>query len=187
MLRRCRVVVRAAAAAYVSPSSSRSISFSRAVCAQLRFRDVTARTQTPSQRERVPTGFATVLGGRRTADGVQFTDEMLEHLRWLTQKHALRQDVLLLGGSGAARRRLAMAFCELLKLETEYVCISRDTTDSDLKQRREIVRGTSVFVDQAPVRAAIHVGTSPVAAPTLVTLTSALSRWCGVRTRRVAS
>lgn len=36
------------------------------------------------------------------------------------------------------------------------MCISRDTTESDLKQRRELVRGTATFVDQAPVRAALE-------------------------------
>lgn len=49
-----------------------------------------------------------------------------------------------------------MGFCELLNREVEYVAISRDTTESDLKQRREIVNGTAVFIDQPPVEAAIQ-------------------------------
>lgn len=32
--------------------------------------------------------------------------------------------------------------------EAEYVSLSRDTTDSDLKQRREIQSGTSHHIDQ---------------------------------------
>ena len=40
-----------------------------------------------------------------------------------------------------------------LTKQVEVVSISADTTESDLKQRREIVRGDAVFVDQAPVRA----------------------------------
>ena len=32
--------------------------------------------------------------------------------------------------------------------EVEYVSLSRDTTESDLKQRREIISGTAVHVDQ---------------------------------------
>ena len=36
------------------------------------------------------------------------------------------------------------------------MCITRDTTESDLKQRREIVGKTAVYVDQGPVRAALE-------------------------------
>jgi hypothetical protein len=35
------------------------------------------------------------------------------------------------------------------------VCITGDTTEADLKQRREISRGSVVYVDQPPVRAAV--------------------------------
>ena len=49
-----------------------------------------------------------------------------------------------------------MWYAQLTNHEVEYCSISRDTTDSDLKQRREITDGTAVYVDQAPVRAAIH-------------------------------
>lgn len=38
----------------------------------------------------------------------------------------------------------------------EYVALSKDVTDADLKQRRELKNGTSYYVDQAAVRAAIH-------------------------------
>jgi len=32
--------------------------------------------------------------------------------------------------------------------EVEYVSLSRDTTEADLKQRREIASGTALHVDQ---------------------------------------
>ena len=38
-----------------------------------------------------------------------------------------------------------------------YVSLSRDTTESDLKQRREIVEGTAFYCDQAAVQAATQV------------------------------
>lgn len=38
----------------------------------------------------------------------------------------------------------------------EYVALSKDVTDADLKQRRELQNGTSFYVDQAAVRAAIN-------------------------------
>lgn len=42
---------------------------------------------------------------------------------------------------GPLRRHLALTFCALLRRETEYVCLHRDTSaESDLKQRREITR-----------------------------------------------
>lgn len=71
--------------------------------------------------------------------------------------HTHFADMFLMGTPGPARRRLALLYCSLLGREAEYVAISRDTTDSDLKQRREISGGTSSFVDQAPVRAALNV------------------------------
>lgn len=50
----------------------------------------------------------------------------------------------------------ALKYAQITQREIEYVAISRDTTEGDLKQRREIINGTAVFVDQACVRAAIH-------------------------------
>ena len=38
----------------------------------------------------------------------------------------------------------------------EYVVLSCDTTESDLKQRREIVSGTAHYMDQAAVKAAME-------------------------------
>ena len=83
--------------------------------------------------------------------------ETLSHLRFMMQKYQLGQDTLLVGPPGPERFRLAMAFCELLGLEAEIVRLSRDTTESDLKQRRETLsRGHAAWVDQAPVRAALN-------------------------------
>ena len=47
-------------------------------------------------------------------------------------------------------------FAELLNKEVEFLTITKDTTESDLKQRREIVGNSVVFSDQAPVKAAIN-------------------------------
>lgn len=44
----------------------------------------------------------------------------------------------------------------MTKREYEYLAISRDTTDSDVKQRRELVDGTSVYSDSPAVKAAIN-------------------------------
>ncbi len=47
-----------------------------------------------------------------------------------------------------------MQYLELTRRELEYVALSRDTTESDLKQRREIVGGTAHYIDQSAVNAA---------------------------------
>ncbi len=56
--------------------------------------------------------------------------------------------MFLIGHPGPSRRQLAMAFCELTQREVEYVSLSRDTTETDLKQRREIINSTVHYVDQ---------------------------------------
>ena len=53
-----------------------------------------------------------------------------------------------MGPPGSLPRRLAFAYCELTRREMEYVSLSRDTTETDLKQRREIVAGTVDYVNQ---------------------------------------
>jgi len=80
--------------------------------------------------------------------------ETLGHLRWMLQKDKIGQDMLLLGTPGATRRRLAMLFCEITNREFEFLSLSRDTTESDIKQRREVNGGNSSWVDQSAVRAA---------------------------------
>jgi hypothetical protein len=79
------------------------------------------------------------------------------HIRWMRRKDMLGQDMYLLGVHGPMRRWLALVFCHRMSREMEYVALTQDTTESDLKQRREIVGGGSAaYADQAPVRAAIH-------------------------------
>uniref|UniRef100_A0A8C1XYG8 von Willebrand factor A domain containing 8 n=1 Tax=Cyprinus carpio TaxID=7962 RepID=A0A8C1XYG8_CYPCA len=48
----------------------------------------------------------------------------------------------------------SMCRFELTKREVEYVALSRDTTETDLKQRREIRSGTAFYIDKCAVRAA---------------------------------
>jgi von Willebrand factor A domain-containing protein 8 len=104
---------------------------------------------TSNNIELVPFGFESGL--------FSSTREGKQHVRWLMQKYVLGQDVMLLGPGGPLRRWLALHFCATTGREVEYVAITRDTTESDLKQRREIVAGgTAVYVDQAVVQAAIH-------------------------------
>uniref|UniRef100_A0A3Q4HWX0 von Willebrand factor A domain-containing protein 8 n=1 Tax=Neolamprologus brichardi TaxID=32507 RepID=A0A3Q4HWX0_NEOBR len=79
-----------------------------------------------------------------------------QHLRWIMQKDLLGQDVFLIGPPGPLRRSIAMQYLELTKREVEYVALSRDTTETDLKQRREIRSGTAFYIDQCAVRAAIR-------------------------------
>nr|CAD7432162.1 unnamed protein product [Timema monikensis] len=92
----------------------------------------------------------------QTSVPAEQTQEFLQHLRWMLQKDVLGQDIFLLGRPGPLRRRLAMQFLELTNRELEFVSLSRDTTESDLKQRREIKSGTAIYFDQSAVRAAIH-------------------------------
>lgn len=83
--------------------------------------------------------------------------EIIQHLRWIASKYNLGQDIMMLGHATSLRREIVMKFAQECGLEVEYMAISRDTTESDLKQRREILgSSTSVFIDQPPVRAAIH-------------------------------
>uniref|UniRef100_A0A8C7MNI3 von Willebrand factor A domain containing 8 n=1 Tax=Oncorhynchus kisutch TaxID=8019 RepID=A0A8C7MNI3_ONCKI len=79
---------------------------------------------------------------------------VVQHLRWIMQKDLLGQDVFLIGPPGPLRRSIAMKYLELTKREVEYVALSRDTTETDLKQRREIRSGTAFYIDQCAVRAA---------------------------------
>jgi len=77
-------------------------------------------------------------------------------LRWMMQKVKMKQDMLLLGAPGPLLRHTVFRFCELFRREVEYVGITRDTSEADLKQRCEIRNGGVEYVDQAPVRAALH-------------------------------
>lgn len=85
---------------------------------------------------------------------LELSQTVLHHLRWMLQKDNLKQDIFLLGRPGPHRRSIVMKYLELLQREIEYVSLSRDSTESDLKQRREIQNGTAVYFDQSAVRAA---------------------------------
>ncbi|KAK7499225.1 hypothetical protein BaRGS_00009485, partial [Batillaria attramentaria] len=86
----------------------------------------------------------------------ELPQSILRHLRWIMQKDVLGQDVFLIGPPGPLRRQIAMMYLELTQREAEYVSLSRDTTESDLKQRREIAGGTAYYIDQCAVRAALQ-------------------------------
>jgi len=66
----------------------------------------------------------------------------------MLQKDSLGQDMFLIGPPGPEKFRIAHIFAQLINQEVEYVALSRDTTESDLKQRREIRSGTAFFEDQ---------------------------------------
>jgi len=83
-------------------------------------------------------------------------NEILQHLRWMFKKAKLGQDMFLIGPPSPLKRWLAYRFCEIARRECEYLALTRDTSESDLKQRREIRHGSIVYIDQAAVRAAIH-------------------------------
>lgn len=78
----------------------------------------------------------------------KLTQESLQHLRWMLQKDILGQDIFLIGRPGPLRRQLTMQYLEMTGRELEYVALSRDTTEADLKQRREIQNGTAKYFDQ---------------------------------------
>lgn len=66
----------------------------------------------------------------------------------MLQKDNLGQDMFLIGPPGPEKFRIAHIYAQLVQQEIEYVALSRDTTESDLKQRREIRNGTAFFEDQ---------------------------------------
>lgn len=84
------------------------------------------------------------------------SQEVLRHLRWMLQKDILGQDMFLMGAPGLRRRNLALAFSELTEREVEFIALSRDTTEADLKQRKEIKSGTANYHDQSALRAATN-------------------------------
>ncbi|KAF8278544.1 putative AAA domain (dynein-related subfamily)/von Willebrand factor type A domain containing protein [Trypanosoma cruzi] len=76
------------------------------------------------------------------------------YLRWMCQKEQLRQDMCLVGEPGPAMRWLVQMYSYLVRREMQCVSLNRDTTESDLGQRREIRNGTLVYDDQCVVVAA---------------------------------
>ena len=83
------------------------------------------------------------------------TEHSLADVQWLMKKAALRQDAILLGSHPAALRQLVLRFAQVVEREVECVSISRDSTEADLKQRRELSAG-SVYVNQPVVEAALN-------------------------------
>eukprot|EP00930_Biecheleria_cincta_P096896 TRINITY_DN88669_c0_g1_i1.p1 TRINITY_DN88669_c0_g1~~TRINITY_DN88669_c0_g1_i1.p1 ORF type:complete len:1490 (+),score=245.98 TRINITY_DN88669_c0_g1_i1:43-4470(+) len=77
-------------------------------------------------------------------------------LDWLRQKSRLRQDMFLLGDPGAHLRQVVLQFAALEGYEVEYVGITRDTNEADLKQRREINDGHLKFHNSPAVEAALR-------------------------------
>ncbi|KAH8070242.1 ATPase [Aureococcus anophagefferens] len=120
------------------------------VVAAVRIGDVAAAKVSPRDATRVPKPAA-----HRGAKP-WLSPEVLEAFRWMMQKVELRQDMFLVSEPGPRARGLVAAFCDLLGREAEFVALTRDTCESDLKQRREIRDGALVWANQAPVEAALH-------------------------------
>jgi von Willebrand factor A domain-containing protein 8 len=135
----------------------------------IRIGNVERRVSDPSQltveqRRKIPRGYLASFMNDPVAQA---------HLQWLIQKDLLQQDCILVGMTGGDTircRRLAMAYAELTQQPVEILTISRDTTESDLKQRRALhyesnkkqdgsnasQKSRIIFQNQAPVRAAIQ-------------------------------
>jgi hypothetical protein len=114
----------------------------------VRIGSVTRRIGHPTRPDLVP-DVADYLVGTTS-------QEILRHVQFLMKKDNLAQDVMLLGPPGPLRRDIVRMYCNIVQRELEYMPISRDTTGSDLKQRREIRLGSALYEDQCVVRAAIH-------------------------------
>ncbi|KOC69518.1 Uncharacterized protein KIAA0564 [Habropoda laboriosa] len=112
--------------------------------------DVSKQVKVPQRFEYVPRKY---LLNTSTQEGNIST---LKHLKWMLQKDVLSQDIFLIGGPGTRRRKLALSYLELTDREVEYIALSRDTTEADLKQRREIQSGTAYYHDQSAVKAATN-------------------------------
>eukprot|EP00041_Stephanoeca_diplocostata_P021699 m.509785 g.509785 ORF g.509785 m.509785 type:complete len:1988 (-) comp21889_c0_seq22:1623-7586(-) len=110
--------------------------------------DVSKPLHIPSRKVAVPVNYLNSSSLESQAT--------LRNLRWMLQKDILGQDMFLLGAPGPARRRLALQYCELTNRDHEYLALSRDTTEADLKQRREIRGGRTEYFDQCAVRAAVE-------------------------------
>ena len=94
--------------------------------------------------EKVPRGYLGLYNGVMSDSQLY-----LKYLRWLMQKDELRQDCFLIGSPpGAFRRNLALSFAELTHREVEYLCLTRDTTEADIKQRKEISNSTVIYANQ---------------------------------------
>ena len=84
------------------------------------------------------------------------SQETLAHLRWMAQKEQLGQDMCIVGDPGPTRRWLALTYCHYAQREVQFLCLSRDTAEADIKQRKEILDGSLLYVNQAAVTAALN-------------------------------
>ena len=112
---------------------------------RIKIGDVSAELRIPKNPELVPRGYVENL-----------SQDSLKHIRWLLQKDLLGQDAFLIGPPGPRKRWISLAFAELTNREIEYLALSRDITETDIKQRREIVNGTALYSDASAVRAAVN-------------------------------
>ncbi|GFY55984.1 von Willebrand factor A domain-containing protein 8 [Trichonephila inaurata madagascariensis] len=83
-------------------------------------------------------------------------ESLIQHLQWILKKDILGQDMFLIGLPGPLRGHVILQYLEMMQREVEYVVLTRDTTENDLKQRREIYDGSAHYVDQSAVKAAIE-------------------------------
>ena len=129
--------------------------------------NVSVPLKPPKNSEMVPRGYlagvdltsliklANEVGdGPKSAQGIP--QETLRSLQFIMKKQNLGQDVFLIGPPGPAKRRLAMQYCELTQRQVEYLCLSQDITESDIKQRREVKDKSVFYVDSASVKAALE-------------------------------
>lgn len=99
----------------------------------------------------IPHGFENALFHPR------FNTEAQRVLQWMEQKDALGQDLLIVNTGGPLARWLMLHYAATRERPLQYVALTRDTTDSDLKQRRELkAGGQSDWADQPVVQAAVH-------------------------------
>lgn len=102
----------------------------------------------PLQKELIPTNFAFNIKN--------LNQNEMSYLKWMAQKDLLGQDMFLIGHPGSYKRNLAFLYCHLTNNEIEYINITKDTTEHDLKQRREILNGQALYMDQCAVRSALY-------------------------------
>lgn len=81
---------------------------------------------------------------------------MVHAIKWLIQKDSLQQDVFLIGVPGFLRSFVVFSYLDLTNREFEYLSVTRDTTEADIKQRREISGGNAFYSDLCAVRAALN-------------------------------
>lgn len=91
-------------------------------------------------------------------DGISMDPVTISHLQWMVQKDTLGQDIFLLGPPGPYKYRLLMLYLHLTRREYEYIPLTKDTTEGNIKQRRELVgkQKSIKWVDGAAVSAVLH-------------------------------